>query len=137
MPPWASALEASPGYRLAELLSEVVRRGTHLRVGGTEGGGLAEIRHGRRMSRNRRIALGGRRRWQPAYHSPGRSPMTGKTVRQWLPRPGWVRESVLAMDPETGTLRPPRQFYLVALPAVVAPDVNHGLDRVIVVLPVW
>jgi hypothetical protein len=36
-----------------------------------------------------------------------------------------------------GTLRPPRQFYLVALLAVVAPDVKHGLDRVIVVLPVW
>ena len=37
-------------------------------------------------------------------------PRPEKIVRQWLPRPGWVRESVLAMSPGTGTLWPPRQF---------------------------
>ena len=103
----------------------------HLRVGQPAGGGLAEIRHRRRLARRIREGGAGTCVLQPP------AAMTGKTMRQWLPRPGWVRESVLAIDPETGTLRPPRQFYLMALPAAVAPDINHGLDRVIVVLPVW
>ena len=61
-----------------------------------------------------------------------------KIVRQWLARPGWVRVSSACSEPwKQGTLRSPRQFYLVALLDVIAPDVKHGLDRVIVVLPVW
>ena len=61
-----------------------------------------------------------------------------KIVRQWLPRPGWVRVLSARSGPwKQGTLRSPQEFYLVALLVVIAPDVKHGLDRVIVVLPVW
>ena len=61
-----------------------------------------------------------------------------KIVRQWLPRPGWVRVLSACSQPwKQGTLRSPQEFYLVALLVVIAPDGKHGLDRVIVVLPVW
>ena len=91
-------------------------------------------------SGSNRTPPAGRREAGAAEYSAVHRPAAAirKTVRQWLPRPGWVRVSSACNGAlETGTLQPPRQFYLVALLAVVAPDVDHGLDRVIVVLPVW
>lgn len=54
-----------------------------------------------------------------------------------MPRPGWVRVRMPELAPSSGTKQCRREFSIETLQAAIAFEIDRGLDRVIVVLPVW